>query len=343
MTYKKISVRELASHDSAAWDELVRSSRQGIVYLLHDFLRTWTDTEPSLHLARLGCYDEHGQLVGGQAIFHRKAMGVRIQNNLNIFHTNTPILPRSIQDQGWKRYEVLAALAEESRKHFPYLRAEFHPSLNDARPFLEQGWRVSPKYTHVWDISDPESLLANMHRKRRYYVRNAHEHLLFACESGGAILKDFSRLYQENMRKFNWSPGHSWEKTFKKRVEWMQSQDYFRLYTCRKKDGQLLGMVTVILSRINQTAYGWLMAYDHSAGDKEFTPAINWFVARELSSDFRYYDIGEGYRPSLYSTKDSLGNSSILYWIVATQNTKRWTRIYNKLRGFKQSLSNILP
>ena len=206
MSYEKISVREIDAKEGKAWNELVLSSRQGITYLLHDFLRMWTDTDPLLHLTRLGCYDESGQLIGGQAIFHRRVMGVRIQNNLNIFHTNTPILSQAIQDQGWKRYEVLETLAKESKKHFPYLRAEFHPSLNDARPFVEQGWRVKPKYTHVFDISDPDALLSNMHRKRRYYVRNARENLLFACESGDAILKDFLRLYRESMRKFNWSP-----------------------------------------------------------------------------------------------------------------------------------------
>jgi hypothetical protein len=302
----------------------------------------WAETEPWLHVTRLGCYDEHGQLVGGQAVFHRNVLGIRVQNNLSISHISTPVLPRIIQDQGWKRYKILTILARESRKHFPYLRAEFHPSLIDARSFLEQGWRVVPKYTHIWDISDPEALLANMQRKRRYYVRNAQKNLIFACESGEAVLDDFVRLYREDMKKFNWHPERAWDETFKKRVRWMESRGYFRLYTCRTKDGQLLGMATVILSRINQTAYGWLMAYDHTAGNQEFTPAINWFAAQDLSSEFRSYDIGESYRHSLYTTKDSLGNSSVPYWTVATPSTKGWTRVYNQLKGLKQSLISIL-
>jgi hypothetical protein len=107
-------------------------------------------------------------------------------------------------------------------------------------------------------------------------------------------------------------------------------------------DGRLVGMGTYILSRMNQTAYGWLLAYDHNHGSREFTPAMYWLSARDLSSEFRYVDIGEGYRPSLYETKDSLGFSSILYWIVATPSTKKWMRVYNQLRGLKQSLTSML-
>ena len=341
MNYDKISVREIAANDSEAWDELVRSSRQGIEYLLYDFLKMWTETDPTLYLTRLGCYSGRGQLVGGQAIIHRRVMGVRVQNNLSIFHTSTPILPDVIQNRGWMRYEVLAALASESRKHFPYLRAEFHPSLNDARPFLEQGWRVAPKYTHVWDISDPDALLTNMQHKRRQDVRSAQKNMHIHCESGDSILENFVRLYREDMKKFGWKPEKSWDDIFKKRVRWMEDRGCFRLYTCRTSDGQLLGMGTYILSHINQTAYGWLLAYDHSLNNREFTPAMYWLSAQDLASEFHYVDLGEGYRPSLYATKDSFGNSSVPYWIVATKSTKIWTRVYNKLKAGRQSISKI--
>jgi len=342
MAHTYLSVRELTAGESSVWDELVLSSRQGAVYLLHDFLKMWAETEPGLHLTRIGCYDEQGRLVGGQAIFHRKVLGVRVQNNLSIAHTSTPILPQTVQDQGRKRYQILEMLARESSRLFPYLRAEFHPSLIDARPFLEQGWRVVPKYTHLWDISDPEALLSNMQRKRRYYVRNAQKNLTFGGETGDSALREFVHLYRADMKKFNWRPERSWDETFTERVLWMEGRGCFRLYSCRTKEGRLLGMVTVILSRMNQTAYGWLMAYDHSGGNQEFTPAINWFVAQELSSEFRSYDIGESYRPSLYTAKDSLGNSSVPYWVVATPSTKGWTRVYNQFRDLKQTLSGIL-
>jgi hypothetical protein len=338
-----MEVREISTDEGAAWDELVSSSRQGNIFLLHEFQTAWCETDPLLHLVRLGCYDENGKLVGGQSIFHKKAFGLRIPFTLSIFYASTPILSSTVQENSQQQHAVLSALAREARKHFPFLKIEFHPTLKDVRPYLEQDWHAEPEYTHTWEISDPNIILKNIQHRKQKYVRKAKDEFLFAHETGEAIVTDFLRLYRETMQKFGWRPEENWTTTFRQRIEWMQARDIARLYTCRMKSGELVGVVMCILSRISQTVYFTLISYNHSINSKEFHPAIHWYVAQDLSPEFSYADFGEASLSTIYSAKDSLGTSSTPYWKLETANARRWTRYYDLLRKIKRAITNRLP
>jgi hypothetical protein len=335
-----MEVREIFTNEGLAWNELVNSSHQGNIYLSQEFQDAWLETDSSLHLARLGCYDENGKLVGGQSIFHKKVFGLRIPVALSISYASTPILSSEVQDSGQKQYAVLSALARDSRKHFPFMKVAFHPSLNDVRPYLEQGWKAEPEYTHIWEISDPDAILKNIQHRKQKYVRKAKEQFLFAHETGEAIITDFLRLYRETMQKFDWRPE---EGRLRERIEWMQAKDIIRLYTCRMKTGELVGVVVCVLSRVNQTAYFMLIGYDHTINSKEFHPAIHWYAAQDLSPEFSYADFGGGPVPNIYATKDSLGTNSTPYWELETPNARRWTQYYDMLRNIKRAIANRLP
>lgn len=336
-----MEVREISTNEGIAWDELVNSSRQGNIFLLHEFQTAWLETDSSLYLVRLGCYDEHGNLIGGQSIFHKKIFGLRVPTALSIFYASTPILSSKVQENSQQQYAVLSALAQDSRKRFPFLRIEFHPTLNDVRPYLELGWQAQPEYTYTWKISDPHAILMDMHRKRSY-VRKAQDQFLFAHEAGEAIVTDFLRLYRETMQKFDWRPEDGWGKILCKRIEWMQSKDIVRLYTCRTKTGELVGVVIYILSRVNQTAYFMMIGYNHSINSKEFPPAIHWFAAQDLSREFSHVDLSEAPQSNLYAFKDSLGACSTRYWTLETLNACRWQNFYNVLRKVKRAITSRL-
>jgi hypothetical protein len=337
-----MKVRKILMNEGLAWDKLIRSSRQGNVFLLDEFQTAWCETDPTLHLLRLGCYDKQGILLGGQSIFYKKAFGLRIPVTLNIFHLGTPILSSVVQDDRQQQYAVLLALARESRKHFPFLKVEFHPTLKDVRPYLEQGWHAQPEYANVWEISDPNTVLTNIPHRKRKYVRKAQQQFLFACETGDTVVTDFVRLYGETMQKFGWQPDERWGKILHKRVEWMQTENMVRMYTCRTTAGELVGVVMCVLSRVNKTAYFMLIGYNHSINSKEFHPAIHWYAAQDLSPEFSFADFGGSPQPNLYATKDSLGTHSRQYWILETRNTHRWQRLYFELKKVKFSLANSL-
>jgi hypothetical protein len=332
-----IDVRQISENEKEIWDDLVFSSRQKSFLLTHDFLEMWRDSDPSLALLRFGCFDENGHLIGGQAIIHRKKLGTRLEYVIGVLYSSTPILREEVQDNVQTRHEILASLARISRKFFLYLRIEFDPSLIDTRPYLEQGWSAKPFYTHIWNITDPEVILNNLHRKRRY-VRKAQEFLTFDRESGNDILDAFLALYFETMQKFKWKPNTQWCEAFKKQVAWLEKHDLFRLYTCRTQQGNLVGVVLYIIDKPKQTAFAWLTGYDHSFDCKEFPPAIYWYAANELRSVVRYIEFMEGNEVSIYAFKDSLGTVSKPFWVLQTPYRNRWIDLYFGTKRFFKKL-----
>ncbi|MBI5954337.1 MAG: GNAT family N-acetyltransferase [Chloroflexi bacterium] len=333
-----MEVREISGSGQTAWDELVASSRQGNIFVMHELQSVWCETDPSLHLVRLGCYDEHGKLIGGQSIFRRKVLGLRIPTTLSIFYAGTPILPSVVQDDDLQQRAVLSALAQYSIRSFPFLKIEFHPTLKDVRPYLKEGWHAYPEYTYVWEISDPDAILTNIQHRKRKYVRKAREQFLFTSETGDAIVADFLRLYRETVKKFGWHPGDVWIKILRKRIEWLQTKNAVRLYTCRTKTGELLSAILCILSHINQTVYSMYIGYDHSADSREFPPALDCYIAQDLSGEFSYVDFSEAPQSNLYGYKDSLGTKSTPYWKLETPNARRWTKYYELLGKIRRTI-----
>jgi hypothetical protein len=337
----KIEVREVSATDTA-WDGLVRSSRQNCLFVAREFLETWAGEDPSWHLLKLGCYDETNRLICGQAIIHRKMMGVRVQNTLSTFYAGTPILAGEVPENSLAQYEILSALARESRKRFPYLRIEFHPHLTDARAYLDNGWEAAPQYTHTWDLRDLNAVLKSMHRKQTY-VRKAQDMFDFSIEHGEEIVNEFLRLYAETMAKFGWQPPASWKEAFRRKARWLESQDVLRPFTCRTKAGEIVGVALYILSRESRTAYFWLVGYDHERNSKEFPPAIHYYAAQNLAAEFDMIDFGEGGNSSLFAFKDSLGTDSLPFWVLKSGDISGWVNVYLFLRKARQALLKFIP
>jgi hypothetical protein len=337
----KIEVREISISDGK-WDELVRSSRQNFIFTSRDFLESWIRMDPDWHLLTLGCFDEDGRLVGGQAILHRKLFGIRIQRILNIFYAGTPVLSMETEESSEQRYAVLSELARITRKYFPYQRIEFHPSLVDVRPYLDNGWEALPQYTHTWDLNDLDAVLKGMHRKQKY-VRKAQDLFDFSIEQGDEIIAEFLRLYTATMQKFGWQPTAGWKKAFFRQVAWLRERDLLRVYTGRTKTGELAGVTLYILSREDRTAICWLIGYGDELNSKELPTALDYFAAQNLASDFDTIDFGEGANPNLYAFKDSVGTNSIPFWLLTVGNDSILIRFVEFLRKARQSLIKLIP
>ena len=340
-----LTVREISASDRSIWDELINASPQGSVFLLNDCITVWAASEPALQLVRFGCFDRSNQLLGGQAFLYKeKAPGVRVQPILNMSYSCSPILARGI-DQGSQEYSaVMQALARKVEKYFLYFSVECHPSLRDVRPLLQRGWRAVPDYAHTWEINDREALITKLCCKGRYrHVNAALEHLVFADETGVAIIDEFIPLYKESAHRYDVEIGKTWGSACRKRVEWMLAQGLIRFYTCRKKDGTLLGIANYVLSRPDRTAYGWLLAYNLSCGEKDFLPALYLYSIQSLPAEFQRIDIAEGIRPALYDFKDSLGTNSTLFFRAETPSARTWKRIYDTLRNLKAAARRTSP
>lgn len=333
-------IREISNSEGQLWDELICSSKQGNIFLCHDFLQAWDRTNPAVGSLRLGCYNKDNKLIGAQILVFRKILFLRFQGISYAYYGSSPIIKDQLGEEDPNPYEILSALARESKKYFPYLRLELHPSLNDIRAYLDQGWDAYPQATYIWDLRDLDAVLKQMHRKS-CYVRKAQSLYNFECAPGHTITNEFLSLYEETMEKYEWKPTRTWKKAFISRLQWLEEQDLLRAYTCRTKSGDLIGIVLYILSYKDRTAYFWLVGYDHKLNTKEFPPAIHFYAAQCLAKEFSFIDFGEGTHPSLYAFKDSLGGHIKLYWVLKTQGTSHWIRFYTFLKSTFYTLSKI--
>jgi hypothetical protein len=308
-------VRELAASDDDAWDQLVVGSPQGNVFLLSSWLRMLTETSSdNLRFLRVGAFDAHDQLRGGWAIPWQEWYGLCLSHGFDFFYCGPMLVPElstATVHQIGERQRVLTALARTVANRTDMVVAEAHPSLRDLRAFLFEEWQVSPEYTHVWDLTDPESLLRAMNREKRREIRRALECFQFEAEAtGGSNLDVFMTLYRAAMGKFSWYPTPRWEAVLRQRIGWMQQQDRCRFYTARTNGGDVLAALVVLISHEDGTAYYWRMGYDTRGRDATVAPALYWQAAlklRQESPALRFINFGGSPQPALSQFKDFLG------------------------------------
>lgn len=337
-----VIVKEIPTAERQEWDDLINHSPQRTVFLEYEYLHMWAETNPTFHLTRIGCYDDSSRkLVGGQAFLHKNYLGIRLSTILNLFYVSTPTLRDSAQEDEVRRLEILRALACYVKKRLPYMLVEVHPNLTDVRPYLYNGWRASCEYTHIWDLRNRNAPLENMHHRSRSHVQHAEKDLVFARESSADTLCEFVQLYRKTMMKFNWLPDATWEMNFRKYVSWMETRDMFRLYTCRTVNGELVGAILYILSRINRTVYVWLIGYNPETKIKGWSDTLNCHAAQELSSEFDFFDFGEGSRESIYRAKDTAGTTSVPFWVLKTAFSQRWLFIYDRLKLVRYAIARF--
>lgn len=87
-----------------------------------------------------------------------------------------------------------------------YVRLILSPSLQDARPFIWKGFRTSPRYTYVLDVTrSPEALLESFQKDTRRLIHRAERTLTFregGLDEARTIVEHLARRYQEQGRKF---------------------------------------------------------------------------------------------------------------------------------------------
>jgi hypothetical protein len=84
-----------------------------------------------------------------------------------------------------------------------------------------------------------------------------------------------------------------------------------------------------------------MVGYDKKISSKEFPPAIHYYAAQNLCSEFSRIDFGEGTHTSLYAFKDSLGGYSTPFWILKTRNANNWIHFYESLKRIRYSMLKL--
>jgi hypothetical protein len=331
-----LDVRELTTADNEAWDQLVVASPQGNVFQRTAWLAMVQATEPDLRLFRLGCFADQ-RLVGGQSMFTHRQFGLERSATFDFFYCG-PMLTTDCRGSGAhlnaRGYATADALANALAARVPCVAMEAHPSLADARPFIYAGWEVSPLYTHIWPLSEPEAVWAAMNREKRRIINQALKRFHFGSAADDATVAHFLALYQQTVLKFCWRPSASWQALFQERFRWMNARDGCRLYTARTADGELVAAVAVLLSREDGTAYLWRQGSAVGYVPAGVVPALYWHVACELAREFAFVNFGGSPQESLSHFKDYLGAQPRLHFRLAKTHSRAQRLLHDAaLRG----------
>ncbi len=340
-----LTVKKITQEHDADWDNLIKTSPQGSTLLLTECLLIWVETEPELHLLRLGCYNEKEELVGGQAfLFRYLAPGIRVGPiDLDIGYSNSPIIAMNVVPSSAEYFEIIQALADKVNRLGLHLRIYCHPSIQDIRPLLQHGWSAEPVYTHVWDMREPETLLKTLRSTRRFRHEAAvRERLDFAEETNTKIIDEFILLYQISTKRTGVYLSKTWDTALRKRMEWLLAQNAIRFFTCRRKTGEILSIATYILNRFQNTCYGWLLAHDLSQGEKDYAQISYLYAIENLSREYSFIDIAEGVHPTLYAFKDSLGTTSVPYYIMDTPSNMQLRKIVHTVEQAAHTAQHII-
>lgn len=322
--------------DDGAWDRLVAASPQGNVFLRSDWLRMLCETSPDgLEVLRVGAVGPGGELRGGWAIPFRAQGGFRFSYGFDFFYCG-PLLAPELSCGGVRRIAerqaVLGGLAREVAARADVVVAEAHPSFADARAFLYEGWQVAPEYTHLWDLGEPDRVLAEMNREKRREVRRALERVRVAREDDDdRTLGPFLELYRATMARFSWHPTPGWGEVLRRRFLWMRERDGCRLYAARSADGELLAAVLVLLSPQDGTAYLWRMGNHASARDAGVIPALYWAAGLDIakgSPPLLRINFGGSPQAALGQFKDYLAATPTLHFRLIHRNESSRLRLW---------------
>jgi hypothetical protein len=338
-----LAVRELGREDYAVRNQLVADSPQGNVFLHADWLQMLGDTDPDLRSLILGCFDDEGRLVGGQAVTYHQRWGMDISATFEFFYSGPMVAPVAGNQAGGvtRAAAIVSALAEALAERLAYVEFETHPAFGDVRPFLYAGWQVVPTYTHIWPMDDVDRAWRAMSQGKRRRIERARKQFTFGVEEGDAVLDEYLPLHHQTVRKFYWQPSPTWEAIFRRRFHWMRERDGCRLYTARTGTGELAGGELVLLSREDETAYIWQQAFDREYLAQGISPALDWYAASDLATEFPQVNFGSSPYPSLAQFKDEMGAEPVVHFTVRKNNARfRWA-IYQRALKLKDRVYNL--
>ncbi len=339
------TVRELAGDDYPAWNQLVAVSPHGNVFLRADWLQMLCDTDPSLRIPILGCFDHTDRLMGGQAIPFETRWGLALSAKFEFFYCGPVLAPAArgnLARQMADYHQIVSALAQAASDRLAYVEVDTPPAFQDVRPFLYAGWRVTPTYTHIWRMAHADRVWQDMNREKRREIRRAQEAFTFGVEEDDAALDAFLPLYHETMLKFAWRSSVRWENVFVRRFAWMRQRDGCRLYTARDAGGKLVAGVVALLSREDVTAYLWRQGSSQEFVQAGGIPALYWHAACDLAPEFASINFGGSPQASLSHFKDHLGADAVQHFVLSKRNARSRIAALEYAQRLKDTVYNIV-
>jgi len=333
-------VRELRETEYDSWRQLVAASDQGSAYALPEYLDVLCQaTDARFRIVGVFLND---LLVGGVPLYERRSrVGDYVANRL-LLHYNGIVLrlppKKSPADQTSQTLAVLGTL-EHHLASRPYARLQLHnrSTLNDLRPFLAHGWRVTLSYTYVvrldnlieqWESVDP-----NLKR------------LIRRCERDAVTYRedtDFDALYRLHLQTHErkGSPLYLPERAFQRYFERLHGLGLARLgHACLERQPIASQLMLTGPHPVSHTVCAGADETHLRMGASAF---LRWHAFAALARDgFKANDLTDASLNPVTRFKSQFGGELTPTWSIARADSLAF-RLEEQARRWKDALQGGL-
>jgi hypothetical protein len=243
------TIRPLASDEHAAWQELVARSPQAGLFQTLAWNQTLCETSGTAErILPLVC-EEQGALLAGILLRGTERNG-RLRADLPPFGYNGPVLAEGL---GYaRRFQTLASnrvlerLLAQVRERTECATIHNQPELWDMRAFKFQRWRLETSFTHVLHCGTLSGSRAGLAPELQERIASELEGMSLDLDPAEALVRDFC-AWPRLVRRM----GGFQEPRIRRLLE----SGMGRLVAARTRDGQVLALSLLLLSRENRTLY----------------------------------------------------------------------------------------
>lgn len=326
-----IEIRELNENEYQTWDKIVDNSPQGTVFSKTIFSEALNQVLGKCHTI-YGIF-KNTNLIGGCPVYSRKRFGFKMTILPSLIPYSGIILKPpsskySSQNESL-RLKIENLLCQKLSNEYDYVYLANHPSLQDIRGFVWNGWQIHIRYTHVIDLKDYSLDKIDPFTRRR--IKKATEHGVKISESN-----DIERVVDLVAKSYL---RHSAMPPFPKHyLTGLFERGIYNLFIAQNPKGEILSGMIVI--KDPPIAYGGILGSEPEALKTGVNSLLLWSVLSSLAGEFEQFDFMGANVQSIAKFKSNFGGNLIPYYVCEKYKLHFITlfRVYRFFKNLRNSI-----
>ena len=294
------TIRTLTSDEHPAWSELVAQSPQAGLFQTLAWNRMLCETSGRAETCLPIVCEHRGSFLGGVLLRCLEQKGRR-RADLPPFGYNGPFLAAGLDySKRWHTmpsYLVLEGLLTHVRGLVDCAVIHNQPELWDMRAFKYQRWKLGTSYTHVFrgKASNPGTD-AGPELKGR--MASALDGVSMDVEPSEGLIRGFCHQAQHGLPS---------RRLLEQRVRRLLEAGVGRLAAARARDGRVLAISLLLLSRENRTVYVLETVHPVEGTPAMPPPSLLWETSRLLLDGVEQLDLGDSWNAGRVQRHDHQG------------------------------------
>jgi len=304
------------------WDSLVEKSDMGTLFHKYHWLKS-AEKESGLKLLPIIVYKEKEPKIL-LPIFEKKIL------NLKFFFSPPPkcFIPylgiitlissnkqNVIEKNYFKLIESLVAFIKNLKPI--YINIRNSPTLQDYRPLVWNGYKITPKYTYYIKLrTGSDSIFYSFKSQIRTDIKRAKKYNNLIIKEGN--IDDFLKIIFYVKKRFE-NQKIIFNTSYKYFIEIFDKlRDNIHIKAIYKNDKFLTGLVLLNYKKIVRHWIGGIVPYENLIGLNEL---LHWETIEEsIKKGYNYYDLMGANTKHLCSYKSKFNPKLILYFEVEKRN-----------------------